>query len=83
MMTKNLTEILKTISGNMISNKLQLAAVRGSWQPSGACCKMSLRSAKGGGGRLRCCGDVDKLCWRWGGGGIRRGIEAFGLGGGG
>ena len=30
MMTKNLTEILKTILGNIITNKLQLEAVQGS-----------------------------------------------------
>ena len=30
MMTKNLTEILKTIPGNIIINKRQLEAVRGS-----------------------------------------------------
>ena len=30
MMTKNLTEILITIPGNIITNKLQLEAVRGS-----------------------------------------------------
>ena len=30
MMTKNLTEILKTIPGNIITNELQFEAVRGS-----------------------------------------------------
>ena len=30
MMTKNLTEVLKTIPGNIITNELQLEAVRGS-----------------------------------------------------
>ena len=30
MMTKNLTEIIKNIPGNIITNKLQLEAVRGS-----------------------------------------------------